>query len=55
MVQSSDEERPAYVRAVSRESRYIHDTDKERARFPTAKEKRAQETKHHLKGGVRYG
>lgn len=31
MVQSSDEEKPAYVRAVGRESRYIHGIKKERA------------------------
>lgn len=47
MVQSSDEERPAYVRAVGRESRYIHGIKKERA---SDSKEDAPKTTRHLEG-----
>ena len=47
MVKSSDEERPAYVRAVSRESRYIHGRKKERA---SDSNEDAPKTTRHLEG-----
>lgn len=49
MVKSSDEERPAYVRAVSRESRYIHGIKKERASDSKEDAPKPQDT---LKGGA---
>lgn len=53
MVKSSDEERPAYVRAVSRESRYIHGIKKERA--SRQQEKTRPKPRDTLKGGATYG
>lgn len=52
MVKSSDEERLAYVRAVSRESRYIHGIKKERASDSKETRQKPQDT---LKGGATYG